>query len=261
MITIPECATTEQRETIEALLRITGNPPDLEQSWAILDFIWDSLGCKNQHLNWERIGNFYNHPVWLLIGLFIEQHEESLANREAFVAAIQALAPKRLADFGGGYGSLARMVAGRCPEIQVDVIEPHPTSVALELSREFPNLTYKSALEGQYDAMIAVDVFEHVPDPLIEVEKTATFLKPGGTYFMGNCFFPVIKCHLPCAFHFRYSFPTILGQMGLKQTGSVKYAQVYRKTRDVKITSLTRLLELMSRKSFRILKALNVQPR
>ena len=103
MITIPEQATDEQRRTIEALLCITGNPPNLEQSWAILDFVWDALGCDNTHPDWDRIGGFYEHPVWLLIGLFIEQHEESLQNREAFVQSVAELSPKRLADFGGGF--------------------------------------------------------------------------------------------------------------------------------------------------------------
>ncbi|HCS12835.1 MAG: hypothetical protein COS82_04515 [Zetaproteobacteria bacterium CG06_land_8_20_14_3_00_59_53] len=261
LIKIPECATSEQRKIIKSLIQITGNPPNLEQSWAILDFVWDSLGCNNHKLDWERIGAFYNHPVWLLIGLFIEQHEESMQNREAFVDAIAKHAPRRLADFGGGYGGLARMVASRCPDTQVDVIEPHPTTVALELSKSIPNLTYRSDFDGEYDAMIAVDVFEHLPDPLVEVERTSSHLKQGGVYYMANCFFPVIKCHLPSVFHFRYSFPAILGQMGLKQTDSVKYAQVYEKTKDVRVTGLTRLYEKLSVKSYPFLRRMNVQPR
>jgi len=261
VIAIPKCATSEQRKKMEALLEITGNPPTLEQSWAILDFVWDALGCNNQKLDWERIGQFYDHPVWLLIGLFIEQHEESLSNREAFVQAIEKLAPGRLADFGGGYGSLARMIANRCPDTQVDVIEPHPSSISLELSEPLPNLVYKTEFEGEYDLITAVDVFEHLPDPLAEIERTAAYLKPKGKYITANCFYPVIKCHLPCTFHFRYSFPTILDLMGLKLVGRIKYAHIYDKTREVEITASARLLERLSAKTFRFLKACNVQPR
>jgi len=37
-----------------------------------MDLVWDDYGCDNKNLNWENIGKFYSHPVWLLNGLFIE---------------------------------------------------------------------------------------------------------------------------------------------------------------------------------------------
>jgi len=261
LITIPEYATEEQIKDVEALLQITGNPPTLEQMWACMDFVWDSLGCNNQDLDWERIGKFYDHPVWLLNGLFIEQHNLSMENRDAFASEIKKLSSARVADFGGGYGSLARMIAKLCPETEVHVIEPHPSSVGLELAKGIKNFSYISQLEGEYDVIIATDVFEHVTDPLAEVEKVSANLKLGGIGLFANCFFPVIKCHLPSVFHFRYSFHTILEKMGLSYVGPVKYGHFYKKTRDVKVTGYCRLLEFLSTKAFRFLRTANVRPR
>jgi len=261
VISVPECATPEQRRCIEALLEITGNPPSLEQLSACVDFAWDVFGCDNKHLDWDKIGQFYGHPVWLLNGLFIEQHDLSQANRRAFVEAVKALSPTRVADFGGGFGNLARMLAHACPEVQVDIIEPHPTSVALDLSDSIPNLSFKPEFVGEYDVIIATDVFEHVPDPLADVEYTSAYLKNGGVYLIANCFYPVIKCHLPCDFHFRYSFSWIVSQMGLKKVDSVLYGHMYRKKGRVRVTQRIRALELFSRKLFPLLKAVRVSPR
>ncbi|MDX8391766.1 MAG: class I SAM-dependent methyltransferase [Mariprofundaceae bacterium] len=260
MISVPECATLEQRRCVESLLEVTGNPPSLEQLSACVDFAWDTLGCNNEQLDWGRIGEFYNHPVWLLNGLFIEQHDLSQENRMAFVEAVKSLSPKRVADFGGGFGNLARMLAKACPETHVDIIEPHPTSVALELSAATPNIAFKPDFDGEYDVIIATDVFEHVPDPLADVERTSEYLKVGGIYLIANCFYPVIKCHLPCDFHFRYSFSRILSQMGLEKANSVLYGHMYRKKSCVRLTRLTRMLEMVSRKTFRLLKIMGIRP-
>jgi len=34
-----------------------------------MDLIWDDYECDNKKLDWEKIGKFYSHPVWLLNGL------------------------------------------------------------------------------------------------------------------------------------------------------------------------------------------------
>lgn len=257
LITVPESATAEQRRIVEALLEVTGNPPNLEQLSACLDFIWDCLGCDNQKLDWERFDRFYKHPVWLLNGLFIEQHDLSIENRQGFADAVKELSPSRVADFGGGFGGLARMIARACPAAEVHVIEPYPTSVALEHAGEVKNFAFKPDFEGEYDVIIATDVFEHVPDPLAEVARTAAHLKLGGTYLIANCFYPVIKCHLPSAFHFRYSFASILSRMGLEKTGKVKYGDLYVKKSHVEVTGRARFMETVSSKLFPFRRAFN----
>ena len=64
---------------IERLLNISPhNPPQLEDIWILMDEVWDLCGCDNRKLDWKNVRKFYSHPVWLLNGLFIEQHELSI---------------------------------------------------------------------------------------------------------------------------------------------------------------------------------------
>lgn len=76
-----------------------------------MDLVWEDLGCDNKHLNWEKISKFYSHPVWLLNGLFIEQHTVSMKHRHAISDWIIAKNFKKILDYGGGFGTLARLIA------------------------------------------------------------------------------------------------------------------------------------------------------
>src|SRR5262249_10602611 len=130
------------REAIEGLLEIVGtNEPTLEQIWLCMDVVWDQLGCNNRSTDVEKIEAFYCHPIWLLNGLFIEQHSESLRHRERVSDWIAKRGAKRIADFGGGFGTLARMIAVKCPQSDVEVIEPYPHPLAVAKSEEFANVS------------------------------------------------------------------------------------------------------------------------
>jgi len=87
------------------------------------------------------------------------------------------------------------------PAVQVEVVEPHPHPAAVALAEETPNVRYVSELTGEYDLLIATDVYEHVPDPISLAFSTASHLSIGGRYLIANCFSPVIACHLPQLFH------------------------------------------------------------
>ena len=202
--------------------------PDLEGLWALMDAAWKECGCDPEIMD-DRISKFYAHPVWLLNGFFCEQHLESLNNRRDFTNYVASLEPRRIADFGGGYGTLARMIAERCPDTEVHVIEPHPLSAAASLAEKTLNVRYMPDFTGEYDVLIATDVFEHVPDPLSLVERTAAHLRVGGEYLMANCFLPVTLCHLPSTFHFRWSWDAAMEAMNLKPGRRVSYGRVYRR--------------------------------
>jgi ubiquinone/menaquinone biosynthesis C-methylase UbiE len=201
--------------------------PTLENLWKIMDEIWYEYNCDPKNLD-SRVDNFYSHPVWLLSGLFAEQHQLSLVNRQIFTKWASAKKPKRVADFGGGFGSLARMIAESCPDTFVEVIEPHPHKLAIEKSKEFNNLSYKNNLEGEYDILIATDVFEHVSDPLGLVAETSMFLKKEGFYLIANHFQPIIKCHLPQSYHLYYSFNYALEAMNFKIIEKIIYGTVFK---------------------------------
>ena len=223
--------------------------PTLDEIWSLMDEAWIENGCSPDVMD-ERIGAFYRHPVWLLNGLFIEQHPQSLENRLQFCDWIAQQSPSRVADYGGGFGGLARMIGEACPAAQVEVIEPHPHSAAIALAERRKNVRYQPALNGQYDILIATDVLEHVPDPLALVAEAAGHLKPGGHFLIANCFHPVVKCHLPSTFHFRWSWDFVMKAIGLKPDLNISYGGTYIKAGPAN-TALARRVEKRSRFIFK----------
>ena len=154
--------TTAEKEYLEGVFDRFGGYPELEQVWSLMDEPWVELGCDPLNMD-ERVTAYYQHPVWLLNGLFVERHELSLDNRRRFTQWIVAQAPQRVADFGGGFGGLARFIGEALPNAQVEVVDPHPHPAAIALAADTPNVRFVPELTGEYDILIATDVFEHVP--------------------------------------------------------------------------------------------------
>lgn len=250
MMNIPEKLTHAESSYLSAILK-NGKMPDLEGMWELMDAAWEECQC-DQNVMDERIERFYRHPVWLLNGLFIEQHAESINHRKDFTEYVRDLNPARVADFGGGYGTLARMIGVASPDAEVHIVEPHPFETAVFLAEQTPNVRYVPWFQGEYDVLIATDVFEHVPDPLLLVEQTAKHLKEDGLYLIANCFHPVIRCHLPSTFHFRYSWEAAMMAMGLWPGEPVSYGRAYIKKGVVTAQSACHI-EQRSRKIFHFL--------
>lgn len=230
----------EKKWFSEIFSRFGGRYPNLEQLWKLMDEPWAALGCDHDVMD-DRIRQYYMHPVWLLNGLFIEQHDLSLNNREEFSKWVALQKPRRIADYGGGYGGLARMIGKICPDTVVEIIEPHPHPAAIALTGKTSNVSYRPELTGEYDVLIATDVFEHVPDPLLLAFQTAGFLKHDGLFLFGNCFSPVIRCHLPQTFHFRYTWAAFMRRLGLVLEERVVYGDAYRKSRELDFVSAKEL--------------------
>lgn len=226
---LPHLRPDENAWLVATFSRYQDRYPTLEELWQLMDEAWQEERCDQAVMD-ARVDRFYAHPVWLLNGLFIEQHQESLDNRRQFTAWVARQRPKRVADYGGGFGTLARMIGEACPEAEIQVIEPHPHLAAVALAEETRNVRYETKLQGEYDILIATDVFEHVPDPLAVVAQTSAFLRPSGQYLIANCFHPVILCHLPHTFHFLYSWDAVLSAMGLKWGEVVCYGSAYRRS-------------------------------
>lgn len=202
--------------------------PSLEDLWALMDEPWIKLCCDPQMMD-ERITKYYQHPVWLLNGLFIEQDSQSIDNRCIFTNWVVSHSPGRIADFGGGFGSLARMIGSALPDTVVEVVDPHPHKAAISLAESTPNVRFVPDLNGEYDLLIATDVFEHVLDPIGLTAITANHLKRGGVYLIANCFKPAIKCHLPQLFHLNISWDKVMKTMGLEPEEKVGYGRAYRR--------------------------------
>jgi hypothetical protein len=218
-----------ERAYLSEVFEQCGGYPSLQQLWQLMDQPWQALGCDPLHLD-ERVSAYYNHPVWLLNGLFIEQDPQSLDHRQAFAHWVASIRPARVADYGGGFGGLARLLGAALPEAQVEVVEPHPHAAAIALAAETPNVRYVPELSGSYDLLVATDVFEHVPDPIGLAVATAAHLPIGGTYLMANCFAPVIACHLPQLFHLSIGWDQAMRAMGLQPREIVQYGRAYERT-------------------------------
>ena len=56
-------------------------------------------------------------------------------------------------------------------------------------------------------------------------------VKVGGYLIIANCFYPIIKCHLPLTFHLRYTFDKFAIAMGLDVIGNCtgSHATIYKK--------------------------------
>ncbi|MDO7253605.1 class I SAM-dependent methyltransferase [Helicobacter cappadocius] len=231
--------TPQERESIEFLLN-SQNPQihdDLEQIWYLMNKVWDEMGCDNKNIDWDKLGKYYSHPVWLLNGLFIENHDISIQVRENIADYIAKKDFQTIVDYGGGFGTLAKAIAKKSPDKQIFIYEPFPSEYGKRCVANYPNIDFISKLESEFDCIIATDVLEHLEDPLESFEEMLGYLKINGEAIIGNCFYPCIKCHLPQNFHYRYSFDSFAKFMGLKNLGILKntYATIFLKTKNQKL--------------------------
>jgi len=251
--------TINEKLEIEALLarKVSSGFDDLEQIWFLMDSVWDKYGCDNLELNWERIGQFYSDSVWLLNGLFIEQDVVSMGHRHAISNWVKSKGFSRVVDYGGGFGTLARLVAEKSRNSIIDIYEPHPSEFGIKRAAKFKNINMQDKLGCNYDVLLSTDVLEHVADPLADFSTMIDSVRIGGYLVVANCFHPVIKCHLPQNFHFRFTFDLFSKLMGLKRVGllSGSHATVYKKEIDSNINwGLIRKVEIASKLLFPLVK-------
>ena len=226
---------------------------DLEQIWYLMDLVWDDFHCEGKNPDWKIIDKFYEHPVWLLNGLFIEQDAVSLGHRRAISAWIVKNNLTKVVDFGGGFGTLAKMIAGKRSDIQVDLYEPHPSQFMIKSTAEIHNITLIETLNTDYDCLVSTDVLEHVADPLKHFSEMIQCVSRNGYLIIANAFFPMIKCHLPQSFHFRYTFKFFAKTMGLENIGQLQgsHATIYKKLDNKEINwTVIRLFERFSKALF-----------
>jgi 2-polyprenyl-6-hydroxyphenyl methylase/3-demethylubiquinone-9 3-methyltransferase len=245
----------EVKNEISRLLgSIDHNKDDLENIWQLMDMVWDECGCNNKRLNWSNIDKFYSHPVWLLNGLFIEQDSLSMQHRDAisdWIADKQST--RKILDYGGGFGTLARLIADKNPSSLIDIYEPHPSDYSKQRISNYSRIEFISKIKDSYDALVSTDVLEHVPDPLKTFEEMFLSVKNDGYLIIANNFFPIIKCHLPQTFHLRYTFSVFAKLMGLVIVGPLErsHATIFRKNSNKPVNwRVVRLLEKVSKGLF-----------
>jgi 2-polyprenyl-6-hydroxyphenyl methylase/3-demethylubiquinone-9 3-methyltransferase len=225
-----------------------------------MDRIWDDLHLNNRlSLSTQPIDEFYTHPVWLMNGVFTTLDPASVGHRKAIAVYLEQRGSKRIADYGGGFGELALGIARAVPDALVSIIEPYPSKAGLDHIRQEPRIGFVPVLPvGDYDAIVAQDVLEHVDSPISLAYRIAASVRNGGIVVFANCFSPVIKCHLPSNFHLRHTFRLVMKAMGLRYMGRVsgaEHAEIFERFGPIDLR-MARSAEQLSRLFGRLLNGL-----
>ncbi|WP_133013311.1 class I SAM-dependent methyltransferase [Marinomonas flavescens] len=197
--------------------------PTVDWVWAEMDRIWDDCSLDNlKPFSEQNIGSFYGHPVWIMNGLFTEKDKESKNHRKLLAAYLNEKSLFNIADYGGGSGVLAEQIVSSISKSKVDIVEPYATEFFKQKLSHHTNVSFVSNYSSvSYDCIIAQDVLEHVENPVEIAFDMASHVKEGGYVIFANCFYPVIKCHLPSTFFLRHTFKKVMSKMGLTYIGSV----------------------------------------
>lgn len=240
------------QKEIDYLAALPGDLPSVEWVWDEMDRVWQSYGLDNRlSLTGQPVREFYTHPVWLMNGIFTQVDPVSAGHRLAIAKYLARTGMHNIADFGGGFGSLALTMAHAIPDARIAIIEPYPTGVARERIKSEPHVEFTPDIGDGYDAIIAQDVLEHVEDPVGLAARLSGAVREGGIAIFANCFHPFIHCHLPSTFHLRHTFPRVMGALGLRYLGVVegaRHAQVFERVGALSVArarsaeSLSRLL-------------------
>lgn len=244
--TVLQTLTARERGYLTEVFARFNGYPDLSEMWKLMDEQWLAHGCESR-VTCERVAAFYQHPVWLLNGLFVEQHSESLRIRRLFADWVVSQEPERLADFGGGFGGLARLIGKALPSSTIEVVEPYPHPAAIAYAEKTHNVRFVTELTGDYDVLIATDVFEHVQDPIGLAAHTACHLRVGGQFLIANCFLPVILCHLPQLFHLSYSWDHVMSRMRLLPGRRIAHGRSYTRVGDLRLADARKASEQAKR--------------
>ena len=214
-------------EAMRYLAALPKQKPTVRWVWQEMDRLWNEITqrpeCKADiHKLFQA---YYAHPVWLLNGVFTAVDPESIEHRKAIAKRAAAFAPTRVVDYGGGFGELARALSSQIPEAEIEILEPFASAVGLAAVKDLPNVEFAAEFGEPCDVIIAQDVLEHVERPTELAICMAQAVKPGGYLIFANCFWPVIKCHLPQTFYLRRSFRFVMGGLGLEFVGVIPGAE------------------------------------
>ena len=201
--------------------------------WRELDEAWRKHGCDYTNKTRIQRSAFYSDKVWMLNAVYSELDPTSIYYREAAAKSIKVIKNSDVLDYGGGGGGLAKAIAIESPSSRITIFDPFPSSFALRNISRFPNIRFSNEMhKDSFDVVVCTDVLEHLEQPLLSLRSMVTALRFGGYLVIGNCFYPVIKCHLPSTFHLRVTFSLFCMLMGLKKVGQCEetYIQIYRKS-------------------------------
>jgi len=232
------------------LLGLPESLPTVEWVWAEMDRVWDNYNINNRKtLTGQAIAKFYSHPVWLMNGVFTSLDPVSEKHRDLISQFTRDKGFMLIADYAGGFGELAIKMAKKSRNSIIKIIEPYPSDFGLYRLKDKGNIEISATLGiDEYDVIIAQDVLEHVEDPVGLAIALSGSVQDNGLIIFANCFYPVIKCHLPKTFHLRHTFRFVMAAYGLEYQGRLAGAEhvlVFKKMGKVSVKT-ARLAEKIS---------------
>jgi len=236
----------------EYLRSLPSSRPAVEWVWQEMDRVWNDVGLRNTlPLSASQLAKFYGNPVWAMNGLFTMLDPISVTHRKSIAAYLVSSGCSVVADYGGGFGMLAREIVQQNAGVSVSIVEPYPSPLAKHLLIESRGIEFIPELSKSvhYDAVVAQDVLEHVDDPVGLAFDLGNFVRFGGLIIFANCFYPVIQCHLPHTFHLRHTFRYVMQALGLQFLGIVpgaEHALAFRKVGKMNINA-GRFVEWLSK--------------
>lgn len=92
-----------------------------------------------------------------------------------------AYAHGRVLDYGGGAGDLALCLALEGFDVSYAEINPICVAFARYLFQK-AELPLQDSIAGQYDTIFALNVLDHLDDPILELDRLCSLLVPGGLF-------------------------------------------------------------------------------
>jgi 2-polyprenyl-3-methyl-5-hydroxy-6-metoxy-1,4-benzoquinol methylase len=102
--------------------------------------------------------------------------------RDGFIAA-----GNRVLDFGAGSGHVLRSLVAAIPGLDIHCVEAGPEAAAVLRTRGFTVLSdLAEAAPASFDAILLIELLEHLDDPVGFMAMIGAYLKPGGRIFMST---------------------------------------------------------------------------
>ena len=143
----------------------------------------------------QEIELFYQTTDAYIFDLMVETHRDVRASwREGILDALRhqfdyGTRSVKVLDYGGGVGTDAMFWARR--GCDVDYYDLPGVTSAFASARFRQNrlpIRVVPALEGPYDAIVSLEVLEHLVDPLEHIRTMAQHLRPGGLLLFSEAF-------------------------------------------------------------------------
>lgn len=211
-------------KTPEELIRLSN------QRYQLLDALWPGAKASREDLD-----IFYTESAKVLPwghGVFLADHEveerrRNWMRRVSLLEELRRLGARSVLDFGagGGHTSLLALAMGfdRVVHHEYPVFHPYvgwrASRIPAKGKFELSDASKPLSLEQPVDAVVCVDVAEHVFDPNQMLREISRTLRPGGYLVWAACFEPTIAGHLHAAL--RGKEDELLKEHGFERIGDL----------------------------------------